>query len=263
MNSADKTWIESLDSCLKNGSSSSPRGMGIIENICFKSSVDMNEPIILNKKRKLSYKFMAGEAAWILSGDNKLENIAKYNSVMSSFSDDGIYLRGAYGPPIAEQLSYISDCLIEDRDSRQAVISIWRPNPRKSKDIPCTVSTQFIIRKNKLSLVNYMRSSDLWLGLPYDVFTFSMLARYLICVMNKKSKSNNKIELGELHIVAGSSHIYSQHIEKARQIVESDSNKLEDPNLFYENITIPSFENESDIVTWLKQKADENSLITK
>jgi thymidylate synthase len=54
---------------------------------------------------------------------------------ITRFSDDGITFFGAYGPKIITQTSYIVNTLCNDQDSRQAVLSIWRENPKSSADI--------------------------------------------------------------------------------------------------------------------------------
>jgi len=252
MKSIDEVWIDAIKRVMLYGISSEPRGIQIKEYINYSSCVDMNQPVLLNKARKLSYKFCCGEAAWILSGDNRLETILPYNSVMTRFSDDGIFLHGAYGPQIVDQLHYVIDTLNADSDSRQAVLTTWRPNPRASKDIPCTVSIQFLIRNYKLVLIDTMRSSDLWLGWSYDIFTFSMLARYVACCLNKK------VELGNLYLNAGSSHIYEEHWTKALFCIADEQcavGSMHEPN------PIPTFSSPTELISWLKSAAQNNLLI--
>src|SRR3546814_5271713 len=65
--------------------------------------------------------------------------IAPWNRHISQFSDDGVVFAGAYGPRINLQLDYVLNKLREDPDTRQAGLTIWRPNPQPSKDIPCKI----------------------------------------------------------------------------------------------------------------------------
>jgi thymidylate synthase len=173
--------------------------------------IDMNYPILNIPKRKMSYVFMYAEALWILSGSNRLNEIAPYCPAWKKFSDDGVILNGAYGPPILAQLPYIEYCLKGDSNSRQAVMTTWRQNPTVSKDIPCTVSSQFLIRENRLHLVHTMRSSDAWLGLPYDIYVFSIIAMAVKCSLRFTYPD---LQLGNLHFTAGSQHLYEQDMEK-------------------------------------------------
>lgn len=169
--------------------------------------IDMQYPILHHPARtRMSPNFMFAEAAWILSGRNDLLGISFYAPSISRFSDDGRFLAGAYGPKIVDQLPYILECLTHDPDSRQAVINIWRERPHPSKDIPCTTSVQFLLRGQYLHTVVTMRSSDVWLGLPYDVFTFSMLSAYVLLMLRSRLKRD--IMLGYMVHNAGSRHLY-------------------------------------------------------
>lgn len=149
---------------------------------------------------------MFAEAAWIMSGMNTVRHIAPYSNRIAEFSDDGVFFKGAYGPKITDQLPYVVECLSSDKDSRQALINIWRENPRQSKDVPCTVSLQFLLREGKLFTIATMRSSDVWLGLPYDVFNFTMISVGVLLLLAKKT--GEMYDLGNLTITAGSGHLY-------------------------------------------------------
>jgi thymidylate synthase len=213
---ADYGWVKDLEHIFKYGTVTSPRGMKVYEVVGYKSTLDMNRPIIFNKKRKLGYKFMAAEAAWILSGDDKVSTIAPYSKDISQFSDDGEKFFGAYGPKVVDQLGYTIAKLVEDRDTRQAVVNIWRESPPESRDIPCTLSLQWLVRNSELHCVATMRSSDLWLGHPYDVFNFSAISFYILLWLRK---NNIQVNLGDLHLTAGSKHIYERNVEMVGEIV--------------------------------------------
>lgn len=247
MLSTNTQWIEALRTVLETGKVSAPRGMPIKELMAYQTCTPMEWPIVTVKERELGYKFMAAEAAWILSGDNRVKSIRPYSKAISNFSDDGHFFHGAYGPMIRDQLHFVIDALNADKDTRQAVLTIWRPNPRPSKDIPCTVSVQFLIRDGMLHVIDTMRSSDLWLGWPYDVFNFSMLARYVICHLKQKP------ELGVIVLQAGSAHLYEQNWLPAQAIVGGKCTIEDTP-------TIPWFENGDDLIDWLWEQANGNGI---
>lgn len=226
---ADRAWIRDLEHVLKYGDKVSPRKMLVSEVVCLTSVVSMSNPIIFNSKRKLGYKFMAAEAAWILSGDDRVESIAPYSKDISKFSDDGVRFFGAYGPKIKDQVPFVVSTLHQDPDSRQAVINIWRESPPKSKDIPCTLSLQFLIRNHVLHCVASMRSSDLWLGHPYDIFNFSAISFLVMLHLNKIRVENADLPLvlGNLHLTAGSKHLYERNWEDVHKIIDDfDENGL-------------------------------------
>lgn len=131
------TWLSVIKDVMERGIESRPRDMRIRELLGYTSSLDMRYPVVSAVERKLQRKFLAGEAYWILTGDNRASTISPYNSAIAKFSDDGRYFSGAYGPQVVQQLPYVVDSLEKDHDSRQAVMTIWKPSPRPSKDIPC------------------------------------------------------------------------------------------------------------------------------
>lgn len=213
-NTTNMQWQRLLHDVMSYGHESSPRGQKTKELLGYKSMIDMTQPVITIKERKLGYKFMAAEAAWIMSGDNRVATISPYSKAISNFSDDGILFFGAYGPRIRDQLGHVIGALSNDRDSRQAVITIWRTNPRPSRDIPCTISCQFMIRGDKLHCFMNMRSSDVWLGVPYDWFNFSMLSLGVCLLLREKGI---QVTPGTLHFYAASQHLYEPNFQGAEE----------------------------------------------
>lgn len=217
--SANDVWQKVLADIFCNGWDVHPREGGhgagkTLELLNYSSRIDMQYPVITIPERKLSHAFMQAEAYWILSGDNRVETIAPHAPSIAKFSDDGETFFGAYGPRIDEQIMYVINTLVRDPQSRQAVMTIWRQNPPKSKDIPCTVAVQWFIRNGRLHCVDTMRSSDVWLGWPYDVFNFSALSFMLLLYL--RSRHDMDLRLGSLWLNAGSQHLYDRNIDKAR-----------------------------------------------
>lgn len=220
--SADEAWHDLLNTLLGFGQSVAPRGQPTREVLHHVSlTTDLTRPVIICPARKLNYHFMAAEALWIIGGRNDVEFLAKHNKRMLEFSDDGRTLAGAYGPRIQPQLPYVVNCLLHDRDTRQAALTIWTPCPAPSKDTPCTVAMVFSIRQNKLFQHVFMRSSDAWLGVPYDVFSFAMVAANVACQCNAYCKTSERIGLGHQTITMTSSHLYEQHYEAAQAIIDA------------------------------------------
>lgn len=215
MNNVNEEWANLINTLSWGGNSVSPRGQDTKELIAYQTRIDMNAPILTVPERKLNYNFLFGEAWFILSGSNRVADISRYMNNIANYSDNNITFRGAYGPPVVEQLDYILDTLISDEFSRQAVLTIWRQNPRPSKDIPCTVSMQWLIRNNELHCSVNMRSSDAFLGWVYDVFNFSMISSWiLIALRNGAYEKYRTLQLGGLTLTAGSQHIYEKDLVK-------------------------------------------------
>jgi len=241
----NSVWLSMVDMLCSDSDEIKVRGMTTYECIGMHCIVDLKKPVLTVASRKLSYRFMLAEAIWILSGSNKLEEIAPYNKRMAEFSDDGIYLFGAYGPRVVGQLGYVAAKLMQDKNTRQAVMTLWRVNPVPSKDIPCTISIQFLIRYNKLCMIQTMRSSDAWLGFPYDIFTFAMIATWLCIWLRQQGMT--QLTLGDIIFNAGSSHIYEQHMIKSSMCVSKpetaftykpiDLDEFKDPEELIEHLT--------------------------
>jgi thymidylate synthase len=230
-------WVKTLADIIVNGHPVAPRGQRTLEIPQHTVLVDMLHPVLLVKERKLQYRFMAAEAHWILSGDNRVETIAPFNKNIGRFSDNGQTFDGAYGPRIQAQLDYVVEKLLEDPDTRQAVMAIWTPNPEPSKDIPCTVAFSFMVRGSKLNVHGFMRSSDAWLGLPYDAFNFSMLGALVCDSLNQRR--TDKLSPGTLFLTLASSHLYEQHWADAEKIIDQsfwDSYSDPVPSNYYEGL---------------------------
>ena len=232
MQSTNVTYKELLHDIIQKGLPSSPRNLDCHEILGHQTIIDMERPFVTIPARKIGNKFRFAEAAWILSGDNRVSTISPYSKKIKEYSDDGIYFAGAYGPPIRDQFPYILHCLRSDSESRQAVITIWRQRPNASKDIPCTVSLQFIIRFGRIHCIATMRSSDAWLGWVYDIFNFSCISAFLALHLHA--------ELGYLHLTAGSQHLYDNDMDQARKVIRS-TDKGDQPTLQWGGYTPDDF----------------------
>ncbi len=216
----NQAWRNLIREVLRDGREISPRGQLTKELPQRTTVVDMRQPVLLSPRRNLSYKFMAAEAYWILSGDDKVASIAPFNKNIADFSDDGEKFFGAYGPKVVTQLDYVVQSLSNDLDTRQAGLTIWRESPPKSKDIPCTVAIFFSVRNHRLHAHVFMRSSDCWLGVPYDVFNFSMLA-HLVCA-KLHAIGRRHLSPGKLYLTAASCHLYERDFKAAEECAYED-----------------------------------------
>lgn len=215
------------------------------ELISYRRTFDMSFPVVTIDRRKLGYKFMCAEAAWILSGDDRVETIAPYSKEISRFSDDGVKFFGAYGPKITGQLWYVVDTLVRDRTSRQAVINFWRENPKITKDVPCTVNLQFLIRGTYVHTIANMRSTDAWLGWPYDVFNFTMITSMVMLLL--ETHGVGRLKLGTLTLAAGSQHLYEHNWEQAMACLGMGTKQ----SFTYPAIDPYSFETPANLINYL------------
>lgn len=166
---------------------------------------------IIGGVRNMSVKYAVGELLWYLSGSDRLADIEPYAKFWRNISDDGEYLNSAYGYRIHtkfgfDQWEHVKKLLTADPLSRQAVIHIKDASNVPTKDTPCTVALQYNIRENKLHATTFMRSNDIWLGFPYDVFAFT-------CLQIKMAMELG-VEVGTYTHISGSLHLYERDFTK-------------------------------------------------
>ena len=211
--SATEAWLRQLKKCVDDGEKCG----NTLELLSSSLSFDMNRPIVDNLSRKVNYGFMFGEAVYITAGQSNLSYLERHIKKFGDYSDMYPFQQGSYGPPFVEQVRYVVENLMENESSRQAVMTIWRPNPRRSKDIPCTIALQFLIRDDKLHTIVTMRSSDIFTGLIYDMFCFSAMSAVVLAYLELWH-----VKLGTCWINAGSSHLYEKDMPRVKALTEND-----------------------------------------
>jgi len=204
-------WFALLKNLFDDGLPVSPRGYETRELLGVQLRVkDMTKNILVHPARALSYRFAIAEWLWIAAGRHDVETVTRYNKHIAQFSDNGTTFSGAYGTRILPQMEYLLEQLKKPH-SRQAVVSIWTPNPVPSKDIPCTLIWQLLARGGELHAIVTMRSSDIWLGLPYDMLNFSQLTNSVAGELG--------LVPGSFTFNLGSSHLYERDREKAAAVL--------------------------------------------
>ncbi len=158
-----------------------------------------------------------GELCWYLAGNNKVDFISYYITEYKKYTEDDV-IYGGYGPRFfnwkgLNQVQNIIDLLKQNCNSRKAVIQLFDSQDLTEEhlDVPCTCVLQFLIRNDTLQLVTYMRSNDVIVGLPHDIFCFTMLQEIIARSLD--------IELGTYKHVVGSLHIYDINKDVAQQYI--------------------------------------------
>ncbi|MDF1782495.1 MAG: thymidylate synthase [Alcanivoracaceae bacterium] len=198
-------------------------------------------PVLTTKK--LHLKSIIHELLWFLSGETNIRYL-KENGV--SIWDEWATEDGELGPVYGEQwrswkshdgriIDQISDVLAElkrNPDSRRLVISAWNPavlpDPTVSPDEnaslgrqalpPCHCLFQFYVADGKLSCQLYQRSGDIFLGVPFNIASYSLLALMMAQVCG--------LEPGDFVHTLGDAHLYSNHLEQTDLILTRDTRAL-------------------------------------
>jgi thymidylate synthase len=186
---------------------------------------------LFNPKRAIPIWYPAAETIWLLSGNPDVNMIKAYAPQYERFAEPNGIVHGHYGRRWfggdeaynyrksclnglgVDQFTSLVDLLLEKRDTRQAVLTCWNAgdllcaHKSPKNDIPCTLSLNFIVRDGKLNLVTTMRSNDVWLGLPNDVFAF--------CSLQQIIASWLELDVGFYQHQVTSMHLYDKNYEKA------------------------------------------------
>ena len=188
-------------------------------------NVDLSGEFPVMGNRKMYPHIAAAEAAWMLMGTQDAEfinNIAP--KLWSKFTENGIIV-SAYGYRIRHHFSSMDQInkalymLRKEPSSRQNIICLWDPALDAvfpQKNVPCIVMVTLNVdpSSNRLAMHVYIRSSDLILGLPYDIMCYSFL-HHAIC------NSVDNLLPGSLSLILSNQHVYmlDDHVEVMSRVI--------------------------------------------
>lgn len=181
----------------------------VLFNIGFYIENPMDNEINISY-RNWNKSYAEYEWQWYLSGNPDASEIAKRAPIWKNHMDINNEVRSNYGWQWLRknQLKLITDKLIKDPNSRQAVISIYDGKEIDSYkyDTPCTLSIHFQIVNNLLCMTVNMRSNDLWFGFCNDQYCFSKLQEMIANELN--------IKIGWYYHFASNIHLYNNFLNK-------------------------------------------------
>lgn len=199
---------------LDHGNVRTPRGRTTLDAGFTTILLDTPEHALpIGVGRGLNVNIAAAEAIQLIGAFSDPDLLLKASPNFQQFlNGDGFH--GAYGARIRMQVPNVIRKLIKDSQTRQAVITLWDAhldNLTDMNDYPCTVALQFEVDElERLCMNVVMRSNDVWLGLPYDMFQFTQLQ---ISVARALGLPN-----GWYRHTAMSMHIYSDDVEKTKSL---------------------------------------------
>jgi thymidylate synthase len=183
--------------------------------------LQLNKPrarISRAEKRRTLFSCL-GEFLWYVSKKNELAFISYYTDRYLDESEDGETVRTGYGPRLFannghNQFVNVIATLKQKPGSRRAAMQIFEAGDGAvgQKEAPCTCTIQFAIRSNKLHMITFMRSNDIYYGLPHDVFAFTMLQEVIARTLG--------VGLGKYTHAVGSLHLYDKHRDGAKKMLK-------------------------------------------
>lgn len=185
--------------------------------------INPTENLMNESYRKMPIKYAVGELLWYNSRNRSANSIKDFSKFWQTIADENGNVNSNYGWCIHDkfdfdQWDFVKRLLIKDPSTRQAVIHIKEPRnllDDPTKDVNCTIALQFMIRCNKLDMIVTMRSNDVWLGLPYDVFNFTCMQIQMAMELN--------VGIGLYYHNSGSLHLYRKDYDKLIKNMEEQN----------------------------------------
>lgn len=181
--------------------------------------------------RKIHLRSVIHELLWFIRGETNLRYLHENKvSIWDEWADENGELGPVYGkqwrawagPDGSEidQLKSVIDQIQTNPYSRRLIVSAWNVAdlPRMAL-APCHVMFQFYVSSNRrLSCQLYQRSADLFLGVPFNIASYSLLTHMIAQVTD--------LEPGEFIHVMGDAHLYENHIEQAQELLQREPRPL-------------------------------------
>jgi thymidylate synthase len=176
-------------------------------------------PLLTTKK--LHTKSIIYELLWFLRGETNVAYLKEHGvRIWDEWADERGELGPVYGAQwrswpardggTIDQISWVLSEIKRNPDSRRLVVSAWNPADLHRMALPpCHLLFQFYVAQGRLSCQLYQRSADIFLGLPFNIASYSLLTQLIACVCGLK--------VGEFIISIGDAHIYNNHLLQAKE----------------------------------------------
>ncbi len=212
-----KQYHDLLHHILANGTPKTDRtGTGTISVFGYQMRFNLQEGFPLVTTKKVHTKSIIHELLWFLKGETNIKYL-KDNGVgiWDEWADADGNLGPVYGKQwrsweapngqTIDQLQEVIKQLKNSPDSRRIIVSAWNPSDLPKMALsPCHALFQFYVADNKLSCQLYQRSSDVFLGVPFNIASYALLTMMLAQECN--------FECGDFVWTSGDTHIYSNHL---------------------------------------------------
>lgn len=215
-------------------------GTGTIATFGTKVRWNMSEGFPATTVKRLAYRAVVGELLWFLEGSTNVERLREITHGKGSdkktiwdqnFEAQGRalgYVDGELGPVYGkqwrdfggvDQLKNVINKIKAVPHDRRQIVSAWNPAELDKMALPpCHLLYQFNVHNGILDLLWYQRSVDVFLGLPFDIGSYGTLL-HIVAEMCE-------LVPGELVFMGGNTHIYMNHIDQCKEVLEREPKQL-------------------------------------
>lgn len=250
-----KQYIEALKHCYEYGVDVESRAGKVRKSFGYQMRFDLDKGFPAVTSKKLAWKSVVSELLWFLEGSNderrlaeilyqdKRENLkdkktiwtqnaqSNYWKEKSKFDGDvgriyGVQWRDFNG---VDQIKNLIQEIKKNPNGRRHILSAWNPSDLSVMSLPpCHAFSQFFVVNNKLSCQLYQRSCDMFLGVPFNIASYSLLIHLIAAECS--------LDVGEFIHTLGDYHIYHEHFDAIDIQVKRKTYQL--PNLFFNKKSI-------------------------
>lgn len=216
-----KTYLNLIENILNKGIKKTDRtGTGTISIFGNQSTYDLEDSFPLITTKKTHLKSIIHELLWFLKGDTNIKYLKDNNvKIWDEWADDKGELGPVYGyqwrswPTYdgehIDQIKNLINDIKHNPNSRRLIVSAWNVGQISKMALPpCHSFFQFYVANNKLSCQLYQRSADVFLGVPFNIASYSLLTMMIAQVCN--------LQPGKFIHTLGDAHLYINHIEQAK-----------------------------------------------
>lgn len=214
-----KQYLDLCKYVLENGTLKEDRtGTGTLSTFGYQMRFNLSEGLPLLTTKKLHIKSIIHELLWFLNGDTNVKYLQENGvRIWNEWADEEGNLGPVYGHQwrswtgsdgeTVDQISVLIDQIKNNPDSRRLLVNAWNVGDIDKMALPpCHCLFQFYVADGKLSCQLYQRSADLFLGVPFNIASYSILTYMIAHVCD--------LEPGEFIHTFGDVHIYKNHLDQ-------------------------------------------------
>jgi thymidylate synthase len=244
-----KQYLDLLDHVMTRGVKKDDRtGTGTISVFGYQMRFDLDDGFPVLTTKKLHLRSIIHELLWFLKGDTNVKYLQEKGvRIWNAWADENGDLGPIYGYqwrswPAGDgrhidQISRLIESLRSNPDSRRHLVSAWNVGDIEKMALPpCHILFQFYVADGRLSCQLYQRSADIFLGVPFNIASYSLLLMMVAQVTGLKP--------GDFVHTFGDAHIYLNHVEQVKEQLTREPYELPVMKINKERKSIFDFEYE-------------------
>jgi len=214
-----KQYLDLMQHVKEHGARKDDRtGTGTLSVFGYQMRFDISEKFPAVTTKKLHFKSIIHELIWFLKGETNIKYLKENKvTIWDEWADDNGDLGPVYGSQwrswhtpdghTIDQISQVIEQIKTNPDSRRLIVSAWNVSEiEKMALAPCHALYQFYVANGKLSCQMYQRSADIFLGVPFNIASYSLLTMMVAQVCGLKP--------GEFIHTLGDAHLYRNHLDQ-------------------------------------------------